>query len=110
MKEYFILNNDYDKKEKTIIFNNEDYKLSFINKSKGGNIIPKIKYIEIEQEDLKKFLTEQQIEDIETILYDKKIKKMFPTKHDIRINKNGKIEISIKPVNNKVVINNDLFI
>ena len=106
MKEYFIINNDYDKKEKTVISNNEDYKLSFLNRLEGGN---KIEYIEIEEDVLKNIATEKQIEDIYTILNDKKLQALFPTRRGIRINKNGKLEISIKDINN-IDIKKDIFI
>ena len=98
MKEYFELNNNYDKKTDLIISNNKDYKLSFLDKLYGGS---EVKYMEIEREDLIKFgLTESNIENIDKILKDEKLKALFPTRHDIRINENGKIEISIKPINN----------
>tara|TARA_B100000575_G_C23119384_1_gene647572 strand:- start:300 stop:620 length:321 start_codon:yes stop_codon:yes gene_type:complete len=106
MSEYFILDNDYSKKFDIVKSNNKDYNLSFIDIIGG---IPKREYIEIEKEDLKKFLTEKQMDDIDTLLYDKKLKSLFSTKQDIRINKNGKIEISIKP-NNDISIKEDLFI
>lgn len=107
MKEYFELNNNYDKKTDLIISNNKDYKLSFLDKLYGGT---EIEYMEIEREDLRKFgLTESEIEDIDKILEDNKLKSLFPLKHDIRINENGKIEISIEPINNKY-IKEDLFI
>ena len=121
----FLDNNNKNEKllNSTVISNNEDYKYSFLDKNnnnnknenykysfldilKGGD---EIEYIEIEKEDLKNFLTEKQMEDIETILYDKKLKSFFPTNHDIRINENGKIEISIKPVND-LNIKEDIFI
>ena len=106
MSEYFVLNNKYDKKDDNIIlFNNEDYKFSFLNTIKGGSE----DYIEIDKEVLKNLLTEEQLENLERVLYDKKLKALFPTKHDIRINSKGKIEISIKPKNN-ISIKKDLFI
>ena len=106
MGEYFMLNNNYDKKDNNVILsNNEDYKFSFLVKIKGGNE----EYVEIDKEDLKNLMTDEQLENLETILYDKKLKALFPTKHDIRINSRGKIEISMKVINDKS-IKEDLFI
>jgi predicted nucleic acid-binding protein len=101
-----MLDNDYNQINKTVVSINKDYNLSFID-IVGG--VAKREYIEINKEDLKNFLSEEQLDDIDTLLHDKKLKSLFPTKHDIRINKNGKIEISVKPKND-ISIKEDLFI
>ena len=106
MTEYFMLDNDYNQKKGEVKSNNKDYNLSFID-TIGG--VSKREYIELSKEDLKKFLSEEHLDDIDTLLHDKKLKSLFPTKHDIRINKNGKIEISVKPKND-ISIKEDLFI
>ena len=105
MTEYFMLDNNYNQKGE-VKSNNKDYNLSFID-IVGG--IPKREYIELSKEDLKKILSEKHLDDIDTLLHDKKLKSLFPTKHDIRINKNGKIEISVKPKYD-ISIKEDLFI
>ena len=106
MTEYFVLDNDYNQKSEIVKSSNKDYNLSFIDKVGGG---AKREYVELEKEDLKNYLTEEQMDNIDTLLYDEKLKALFPTKHDIRISKNGKIEISLKPKND-ISIKEDLFI
>ena len=106
MVEYFVLDNEYNQKNEIVKSSNKDYNLSFID-TIGG--VAKREYVELEKEDLKNYLTEDQMDNIDTLLYDKKVKSLFPTKHDMRVNKNGKVEISIKPVND-ISIKEDLFI
>ena len=106
MTEYFVLDNDYKQKSEIAKPSNKDYNLSFIDKVGG---VAKREYVEIEKKDLKNFLSEEHLDDIDTILHDEKLKSLLPTKHDMRINKNGKIEISIKPKND-ISIKEDLFI
>ena len=106
MTEYFMLDNVYNQKKGEVKSNNKDYNLSFID-IVGG--VSKREYIELSREDLKNFISEEHLDDIDTLLHDEKLKSLFPTKHDIRVNKIGNIEISVKPKND-ISIKEDLFI
>ena len=52
MTEYFVLDNDYKQKSEIVKSSNKDYNLSFIDKVGG---VAKMKYVEIEKEDLKNY-------------------------------------------------------
>ena len=71
MVEYFVLDNDYNQKNEIVKSSNKDYNLSFID-TIGG--VAKREYVELEKEDLKNYLTEDQMDNIDTFLYDKKVK------------------------------------
>ena len=105
MKEYFILNNNYEKKKESVLSNNTDYKLSFLNK-KGGYIEElEEEYIEIDED----YLPKKEKDNIYKILNDKKLKKLIGNDYNIELTNDGKIKVGLSFAKNYIT-KKDLFI